>query len=131
MATRTYEFRFDPRFRPLLGLAAVTPDRAHVRIDDGTFTARFGPWVVRTAVANIVEVSVTGPHNPLKAIGTRLSLADRGLTFGSNANRTVCIRFEEPVRGIEPTGTLRHPALSLSVADPHRLAEDLRTLGAA
>jgi hypothetical protein len=33
-------------------------------------------------VSNLKDVSVSGPYNPLTAIGVRISLSDRGLTFG-------------------------------------------------
>ena len=59
-------------------------------------------------------------------LGARLSLADRGLTFGTVATRGVCIQFREPVRGIEPTGLLRHPNLTVTVAEPDLLVTRLR-----
>ena len=55
-----------------------------------------------------------------------LGLTDRGLTFASNGDRGVLISFHQPVGGIEPTGTLRHPALTVTVADVEGLASLLR-----
>jgi len=54
-------------------------------------------------------------------------VADRGLTFATNGERGLCIRFRDPVSGIEPTGHLRHPGLTVTVADVDALA---RVLGA-
>ena len=106
------------RTATLLGLAA----HAYVEVDDTTFTARFGPWMVRTPLSNISGVSVTGPYSAWKVIGPpHLSFADRGLTFATNARQGLCIQFFEPVVGIEPTGTLRHPGLTVTVADPVRV----------
>jgi hypothetical protein len=63
-----------------------------------------------------VGVEITGPYSAVMTIGApHLSLADRGLTFASNADRGVCIRFAEPVRGIEALGIIRHPALTVTV----------------
>jgi hypothetical protein len=42
--------------------------------------------------------------------------------MATNGVRGLCITFREPVPGIEPTGTLRHPALTVTVADCHGLA---------
>ena len=103
---------------------AVAPDerRAYVDVTDTEFTGRFGPWVVHTTLDNIAEVSISGPYHVLKVIGPpRLSLADGGLTFATNVERGVCIRFFRPVAGIEPTGRLRHSGLTVTVADPEGL----------
>lgn len=124
MATR-YEFAFDPRFRGLLRLAGITPERSHVDVTDGHLEARFGPWIVRTPLGNIAGVVITGPHRPFRAIGPRYSPSTHSLTFGSNAWRTLRLEFRDPVTGIEPTGSLRHPSLSLSVAEPEKLKADL------
>ena len=42
---------------------------------------------------------------------------DRGLTFATNGDRGVCIKFHRSVRGIAPLGLLRHPALTVTVED--------------
>ena len=39
--------------------------------------------------------------------------------------RGLCIRFDRPVPGIEPLGLLRHPAVTVTVADCDGLAEAL------
>jgi hypothetical protein len=54
-----------------------------------------------------------------------LSIADRGLTFATNARRGVCIRFHHPVAGIEPLGVVRHPGLTVTVDDPEGLVDAL------
>lgn len=126
MANR-YPFAFDPRFDRLLRLLGVRPDRAYVEITDHNLEARFGPWLVIAALANIERASVTGPHRPLKAIGPRFSPSTRSLTFGSNAKRTVRIEFRRPVPGMEPFGIVTHPTLSVSVADPEALRDHLET----
>ena len=85
-------------------------------------TARFGPWCVRTPLTNVAELAITGPYAGWKVVGPpHLSFADRGLTFGTGTTRGVCIRFHEPVVGMEPTGRLRHPALTVTLRDPEHL----------
>jgi hypothetical protein len=78
---------------------------------------------VRTDLSNVAGTDETGPYTPVRTIGpAHLSLADRGITFASNPDRGLCIRFHEPVAGIEPTGRLRHPALTVTVSDVPGLA---------
>jgi len=57
---------------------------------------------------------------------SRLSLADHGLTVGTTTRRGVCLLFGEPVPGIELLGLIRHPGLTLTVAEPHRFAATVR-----
>jgi hypothetical protein len=42
--------------------------------------------------------------------------------MATNGARGLCSTFCEPVPGIEPTGTLRHPAFTVTVADCQGLA---------
>jgi hypothetical protein len=77
---------------------------------------------VQTPLSNIVEASISGPYALVKIAGPpRLSLVDRGLTFATNAQQGVCLRFRDPVSGIEPTGRVRHPGLTVTVDDPEGL----------
>ena len=81
---------------------------------------------MRTPLDNVVTTQVTGPYQVAKVIGpAHLSLADRGLAFATNARLGLCIRFHEPVAGIDPLGRLRHPALTVTVADVEGLAAEL------
>lgn len=124
MTLSEHPFDFDPWFRPAAALFGVHPSTAGVRLEDDTLDVRFGPWRVVTPLANVAGASVTGPYPVPKVIGgPHLSLADRGLTFATNARSGVCIRFAAPVRGIEPLGIVRHPGLTVTVADPAALAE--------
>ena len=53
-------------------------------------------------------------------------MRDRGLTFAGTDRAGVCISFRDPVRGVEPFGFVRHPALTVTVAEPDALIEVLR-----
>ena len=124
-AIEQFEFEFDPRFRPLLALMGVTPGTAHVTLTPDHLVVRFGPWACQTPTANIRDICRTGPFHWYKAIGARGSLADRGLTFGTNATAGVCVLFDEPVRGLIPLDSLRHPGLTLTLAEPDRFVASL------
>ncbi len=125
-AAAQFSFAFDRRFRPPLAMAGVTPGHAHVTVTADRLMVRFGPWSLETGLDNIAEVCITRGYTWFKAIGTRGSFADRGLTFGTNTDAGVCVQFHQPVPGIEPLGLIRHPGLTVTVADPEALATLLR-----
>lgn len=116
--TRKFLFRFTRPYR-IAGLPfGVVPATCGVVLSEGVLKARFGPWTVRTGLDNVASAMRTGPFGTLKTAGpAHLSFADRGLTFATNPDQGVCIRFHRPVTGIEPTGLLRHPGLTVTVAD--------------
>ncbi len=125
----TFEFAFDPEYRAAALAFGVTPGRTGVDLEDGRLVARYGFWRLETEVSNIEGTEVSGPYRLLSTIGpAHLSLADRGLTFASNRRRGICMRFKEPVPGLEPTGRLRHPGLTVTVADVDGLARALATV---
>jgi hypothetical protein len=129
MSTRVqrFPFRFDPAYRRVARLFGITPSRAWVDIGDRVLEARFGPWRVRTGIANILGAEVTGPYAFLKTVGpARLAVTDRGLTFASNGDRGVLITFRTPIPGLEPLGLLRHPELTVTVTDFEGLAALIR-----
>jgi len=81
-------------------------------------------------MANITDVAMTGPYAFLKTAGpARLAITDRGLTFATNGDRGALISFRTPVRGLDPLGLLRHPELTVTVAEVGRLTKLLRAHG--
>ena len=121
-----FAFEFDTLHRVVALPLGITPGTTSVDVEDGQLRARFGLWRVSTPLANVEGTEVTGPYNALKTIGpAHLSLADRGLTFATNSARGLCIRFREPVKGIDPTGRIKHPGLTVTVADIDGLAAAL------
>jgi hypothetical protein len=125
--TDAYDLRFDMPFAVASALAGVLPGHAGVELDDDELVAWFGPWRVQTTLDNIDSVEVTGPYSWPKVIGPpHLSLKDRGLTFAGTARKGVCIHFRRPVRGIDPLGVIRHPALTVTVEEPEALVAELR-----
>jgi hypothetical protein len=127
MSVDVFAFEFDSLHRRVSRAFGVSVGSAVVTLTDTDFDACFGPWRMKTPYSNIRDVEVTGPYQLIKTIGPpRLSLADRGLTFATNSRAGVCLTFRSPVPGVEPTGRLRHPNLTVTVADPEGLAEALR-----
>ena len=123
----SYRFDFEPRMAPFAFAVGVTPLTARVEVVAGELRARFGPWSVRTSLDNVEAAEVTGPYSLPKVVGPpHLSLADRGLTFGTSTRRGLCIRFKKPVTGALPFGVLKHPALTVTVDDPDGLAQALQ-----
>ena len=118
-----FAFRYDARFRAALQAAGLGPDRSGVAVGDDMIVARFGPFVAETSLTNVAHAAVTGPYRWWRAVGPRLSLADRGATFGTNAEQGVCIRFREPVRALTP---FHHPNLTVTVAEPDALVTAIR-----
>lgn len=122
-----FPFAFSsPAHRAVARLFGITPGNTGVEVADGHLLARYGRWSLRTPLANICGTEVTGPYTAAKTMGPgRMSFVDKGLTFASNGERGLCICFHEPVPGLEPTGRVRHPALTVTVADVDGLAAAL------
>jgi hypothetical protein len=118
-----FPFAVEARMLPFSLAALVTPWTAWVDLDEDRLEVRFGPWRLRTARSNIAAAQVTGPYAFAKVAGPpHLSFADRGLTMATTTERGVCIRFAEPVSVLP---LLRHPAVTVTVADPEALVTAL------
>jgi hypothetical protein len=122
--------RFEFRYSGAVGMTAravtATRARSYVEVSADAVTVHFGPWTMSSPRSNVAEIVESGPYAPWKVIGSpRLSFADRGITFATNSDRGVCIRFFDPIPGIEPTGRFRHPGVTVTVADPDGLVAAL------
>ena len=81
-----------------------------------------------TDLDNVADTTETGGFTFLKTAGPpHLSFTDKGVTFATNPEQAVCVRFHEPVRALDPTGHLRHPGATMTVADPPALMRALET----
>ena len=125
--TSRFDFAFAPAYRlPALALG-ITPSSAYVEVDAESLQVRFGLWSLRTDLDNVMAVHRTGGYAWLKTVGPpHLSFVDRGVTFATNGDRGVCLMLREPVPGIDPTGRIRHPGVTLTVADPDGFEDALR-----
>ncbi|MDO3685438.1 hypothetical protein [Micromonospora sp. C28ISP2-4] len=115
---RRFPFRFDPAFRLPLALIGVRPATAWLDWGPDALVVRFGPWLLRTTPGNVTGAELSGPYRWWRAIGPHLSAADGGVTFGAGLAGGVCLRFAEPVPALLPGPWLRHPAVTVTVADP-------------
>jgi len=122
-----HPFAFTTAYR-IAGLPfGVTPRTTWVEVDQGLLRIRFGLWRLHTEVSNVAGVEASGGYAFLKTAGpAHLSLADRGITFATNAERGLCVRFADPARVDLPLGHLRCPAATLTVADPDALRSALQ-----
>jgi hypothetical protein len=121
-----FDFRFAPAYRVAARPFGITPERAWVHIDDEHLVASYGPWRLRTTLANISQVAITGPYRFYRTAGpARLGITDAGLTFASNGERGVLISFRERVPAIDPLKMIQHPELTVTVADVSGLVSAL------
>jgi hypothetical protein len=76
-----------------------------------------------TPLSNVASWQETGGFSFLRTAGPpHLSFTDHGVSFATNGDAGLCVLFHEPVRVLDPTGRLRHPGATLTVADPAALA---------
>jgi hypothetical protein len=122
-----FPFDFDVLFRPAALPFGINASTTGVAVTSTQLVARFGPWRLATALANIKGAEITGPYQMWKVMGgARLSLLDSGITFATNARRGLCIEFHDPVPAALPVPLLRHAAATVTVAEPERLLAVLR-----
>ena len=116
--TIAFSFAFEQPLDTWARWFTVVPTRSYVRVDDHGFEAVYGPWRLATVWSNVAGAERTGPYRAWKVAGpAHLSWADRGITMVATTAGGVCLRFREPVRGIDPLGAIRHPAATLGVDD--------------
>jgi len=124
MTAHEFPIRVGRRSRPFLRLFGVRAGNALVELGDD-FDAHFGRFRLRTSLANIVSWRIEGPWLWITAIGVRLSIRHRDLTFGGSPRGGVRVDFREPVR----MGPIRVPALYVTVEDLEGLAAALAERG--
>ena len=128
--TRRFDFRFDPAYRIAALPFGITTRTSYVDVTDGPdgeLRVRFGPWSLRTPLRNVRSAERTGPFAFVKTAGpAHLSFSDRGVTFATNGEAGVCVQLDEPVRGIDPTGRITHPGVTMTVRDVDGLLALLR-----
>jgi len=124
-----YDFVFAPGYRLPALLFGVLPATTGATLGPRGLRVRFGPWRLRTTIANIASARTTGGFGWLRTAGpAHLSFADRGVTFATNGDAAVCVTFYTPVPGIDPTRTVTHPGATLTVADPASFVAHLDAL---
>lgn len=115
MADTFFPYRFDNRFVAMWLPFGARPGKDGVHLVDHEFRATFGLFKLQTPLANVAGAHVTDDYRWWTAVGMRQSLADDGLTFGTNAARGVCVHFHERVR--TTVSPRPHSALTVTVDD--------------
>jgi hypothetical protein len=110
--------------RPLLRLFGVKGDNVYVDLGE-TLDARFGWARLQTPVSNIESWRIEGPWLWITAIGVRMSIRHRDLTFAGTPRGGVRVDFREPVRAFR----FRVPALYVTVEDLEGFAAALTARG--
>ena len=121
MKTRHFPYRLDKRWSALLLVLGVRAADGVTVSANGELIATYGRFKVTTMLDNIDHTVVTGPHRWYTAVGLRLSLADDGITFGTNHRKGLSIAFVKKVPRV--IGLRKHSTLWVSVADPEGLAK--------
>jgi hypothetical protein len=122
----TFAFEWDLQYRFAALPFGITTGNARVEVTPSEFVVRYGLWTLKSALTNIVGTEESGGYAFVKTAGPpHLSLADHGISFATNGRKGLCIQFREPVAGIDPTGRIKHPAATVTVADIEGLARAL------
>ena len=124
MTARHFPIRVGRRSRPFLRLFGVGTGNAFVDVDD-ELDAHFGRFRVHTPLTNIASWRIEGPWLWITAIGVRMSIRHRDLTFGGSPRGGVRVDFRDSVR----LGPFRVPALYVTVEDLEGLAAALKERG--
>lgn len=124
--TSRYPIRIGSKSRPLLRLAfGVRRDNAWVEIGEGVIRCRFGWWSFIVPLANAGRWRIEGPWRWITAIGLRMSIRNRDVSFAGSPHGGVRLDFRERVRW----GPLRVPAAYYGVEDLEGFAAELSALG--
>jgi hypothetical protein len=122
--TRYFGYAIDRRYLPVLVPFGLRPKTDGVTLtNEGAFLATFGFFKIATPLANIKDAHITRHYRWWTAFGVRGSMADDGLSFGTNHDAGVCIHFVEKVPS--PLRRSGHSALTVTVADLDGLTKAL------
>lgn len=123
---QVFDFAFTRSYAVAARPFGITPRSSSVELGPQWLYVRYGPWRLLTPRSNIASAEVTGGFSFARTAGPpHLSFTDRGVSFTSNGDRALCLRFHDPVPAIDPTATITHPGATISVADPEGLAAAL------
>ena len=129
MSTTRYPIRVGRKSRLFLRIVfGVRADDAWIELGEGAeapLRVRFGWWPFETTIGNVTRWRIEGPWLWITAIGYRMSIRHRDLTFGGSPHGGVRIDFREPVRWL----LFRIPAIYVPADDPQALAAALAARG--
>ena len=116
--------RLGRKSRLVLLLWGVRERNAYVELSDDVF-ARFGFYSFRTPLANVARWRIEGPWRWITAIGVRMSVRHRDVSFSGTAAGGVRLDFKERV----PWSIFHVPALYVGVDDLDAFAAALAARG--
>ena len=105
--------------------AAGLKRRRHATTDEGSLSATFGFFKIKTPLANVTEAHITRNYRWWTAFGVRGSMVDDGLSFGTNHNAGVRRASISRRRCHHRFGRSGHSALTVTVADLEGLTSAL------
>ena len=118
-----FGYAIDRLYLPVLLPFGFKGDRDGVTLTDDAIEATLGFFRVNKTRANITEAHITRKYRWWTAFGARSSMADDGLSFGTNHEAGVCIHFAEKVPSrLSKRG---HSALTVTVEDLEGLTRAL------
>jgi len=124
-----FPIRVGRRSRLLLrALFGVRADDSWIDLGDGPdagLEVRFGWSYFRTPMTNVAHWQIEGPFLWITAIGVRMSIRHRDVTFGGSPHGGVRIDFQAPVRW----SILQVPAIYVPADDLEALAAELERRG--
>ena len=121
-----YPIRIGSKSALLLRIAfGATPDRAWASIDAGIVTVRFGRFEFTVPVTSVTRWRIEGPWRWITAIGVRMSIRHRDISFAGSPRGGVRLDFGSPVRW----GPFAVPAIYAGVQDLEGFAGELSRLG--
>jgi hypothetical protein len=121
--TQYFSYAVDRWYLPALLAFGFKRDRDGVTLTSDTFKATLGFVRVTTARDNVTGAHITRGYRWWTAFGVRRSMADDGLSFGTNHDAGVCIHFAQKVPS--PLSRRGHSALTVTVADLEGLTRAL------
>lgn len=125
LAAQRFPIRVEPRYRWPLRLFGVREGNAWVDLAGDHVDARFGRFRVVTPISNVTRWRIEGPWLALTAIGVRLGIRHRDLTFAGTNRGGVRIDFRERIT----MGPIRLTALYVTVDDLEGFASALAARG--
>jgi hypothetical protein len=121
-----YPIRIGSKSRLLLRVAfGVTPEKAWAEIADGVVRVRFGRSELAVPIAKVARWRIEGPWRWITAIGIRMSIRHRDISFAGSPRGGVRLDFRAPVKW----GILSLPAAYYGVEDLEGFAAELAALG--
>ena len=128
MVARRFPIRIGARSRGFVrALFGATPETAWAEVDAEGLKARFGRFHLETPLENIATWRIEGPFLWITAIGVRMSVRHRDISFAGSPHGGVRVDFRVPIR----YGRVSVPALYVGADDLDGFAAALTALGVA